>query len=265
MASTTPCYRFNSALVRTPAASVVNGLRNLDAGNPNYEHLLAQHGAYLTTLAAAGVAVSVLPALAAFPDAVFVEDPALVFSEGAILLRPGASSRRGEAAALLPELHRRFDTVVILPPGGHADGGDVLVTPDAVLIGISARTNPTGARALVDCLDQLGYHGKIVQTPTGCLHLKSDCALLDEETVLVTHRLADTGIFKRFRRIVPPRDEAPAANAVRVNDVVLVSSRYLRTIDRLETAGFRTVPVDTAEIEKIDAGLSCMSLRWFRN
>ena len=155
--------------------------------------------AYVAALEAAGVAVERLGPLAAFPDSVFVEDPALVFPEGAIVLRPGAAARFGEAAEIAPVLRRRFGVVFELPPPGFADGGDVLVTPSAVMIGLSARTDRTGAEALVAILGKLGRHGVIVTTPPGVLHFKSDCSLLDEETMLATRRLAVSGVFAGMR------------------------------------------------------------------
>src|SRR6185312_13287202 len=133
MAPSAAVYRFDSALVREPARSVVLGLRALDRGSPTYEGVKAEHEAYVAALRTAGVKVTVLPPLEAFPDSIFIEDPALVFTEGAIVLRPGAPTRAGEAAAVEPVLRTLFRTVLELP-SGFADGGDVLVTPGRVFI-----------------------------------------------------------------------------------------------------------------------------------
>jgi dimethylargininase len=143
------------------------------------------------------------------------------------------------------------------------DGGDILVTPEAVLIGLSARTDAAGASALATLLASIGLHSRVVHTPSGTLHLKSDCAMLDEETVLVTSNLARSGIFDRHRTLIVPDDEPGAANALRINDRVLVRAECPRTADRLADEGFRVVALPTTEIARIDAGLSCMSLRWF--
>lgn len=264
MPTSTPCFHFNSAIVRTPAASVVNGLRADDRGNPNYSGVKAEHDDYQAVLKSVGLEVTVLPELTSFPDSIFVEDPALVFTKGAIILRPGAASRKGEASQIAPTLHELFDNVLELPQPGFADGGDVLVTPKSVMIGLSSRTNLAGATALIKCLKTLGYKGEIVNTPEGVLHLKTACSLLNEETVLVTSRMEQSGIFNGFSKVVLPDGEEPAANAVRINQSVLVSSNYRRTIEILDQKGYTVVPVNTEEIEKIDAGLSCMSLRWFR-
>lgn len=261
----TPCFRFNSAIVRAPSVTVVNGLRSVDRGDPDYKDVKAEHEAYQVALKSVGVDITVLPELSAFPDSIFVEDPALVFTEGAILLRPGAPSREGEAARLSLVLQEKFDNVLEMPLPGYADGGDVLVTPKSVMIGLSSRTDLEGATALIGCLKKLGYSAEIVNTPEGVLHFKTECSLLDEETVLLTRRMAQSDIFAGFRKVVLPVGEEPAANAVRINDVVLVSSGYKRTLEMLDQRGYAIVPVKTEEIEKIDAGLSCMSLRWFRS
>ena len=145
---------------------------------------------------------------------------------------------------------------------GHVDGGDVLTLPDRVLIGLSARTDRTGAQALIAGLNRLGRHGEIVETPAHVLHFKSDCSLLDEATVLCTARLAASGVFQNLRQILVPAGEEGAANALRVNETVLASAGYPGTIAVLQEHGFTVTPLQTAEIAKIDAGLSCMSLRW---
>ncbi|HRB11376.1 MAG TPA: arginine deiminase family protein, partial [Vicinamibacteria bacterium] len=237
------------------------GLRAVDRGAPTREGVQRELDAYVAALSAAGVAVEVLPALDTFPDSIFVEDPALVFEEGAILLRPGAPSRFGEADALAPTLRRRFASVLELTEG-FVEGGDVLVTPDRVLIGLSERTSGPGAEALKVLLRQLGRRGEIVSTPPGVLHFKTDCSLLDEETILATPRLAAARAFERHRVILTPRGEEASANALRVNDRVFLGDRFPRTADRLTAAGYLVVTLPSAQIALLDAGFSCLSLRW---
>lgn len=254
---------FNNAIVRTPSRSVLQGLRAIDTGAPRYEGVLTEQAAYVSALEAAGVAVEVLPPSEDYPDSIFVEDTALVFAEAAILLRPGAASRAGEAAEIEPVLRSRFERVMKLD-SGTAEGGDVLATPRGVFIGQSARTCAEGARALVNLLDSIGLRGRPVKTPLGVLHFKSDCSLLDDETVLATPALAASGVFEGFRVVLTPEGEEGAANAIRVNDRVFLSAGYPRTADALIALGFKLVQLDTRQIAKIDAGLSCMSLRWRR-
>ena len=254
-------FHFDQAIVRAPGARVADGLRAVDRGAPTREGVQRELDAYVRALQAAGVEVETLEALDAFPDAIFVEDPALVFSNGAILLRPGAPSRFGETAALAPALRRRFGVVLELAEG-FVEGGDVLVMPDVVLIGLSGRTDGTGAEALKVLLEKLGRRGEIVSTPPGVLHFKTDCSLLDEHTILATSRLAAARAFQRYRVIVTPKGEEAAANALRVNDRVFLGDRFPRAADRLTSAGFEVVPLPNEQIALLDAGFSCLSLRW---
>lgn len=255
-------FDFDAAIVRTPAPSVVDGLRAGDHDGPSYEGVLAEHRAYVAALEAAGVAVETLPALDSFPDSVFVEDPAFVLSEGAIVLKPGAPTRIGEAAKIAPALRRRFDRVLALDEG-FADGGDILILPDEILIGLSARTDRTGAERFVALAAELSRRARIVETPAGTLHFKTASALVDEETVITTPALAPC--FAGYEVLITPEGEEAAANLVRVNDRLLVSAAFPRTLGLLAARGLDPVPLDTREIAKIDAGLSCMSLRWLSN
>ena len=255
-------FDFNSAIVRTPGKSVVNGLRANAGPAPDLQSVLGEHQAYIAALEGAGVEVTVLDALEQFPDSIFVEDPALVFTQAAVLLRPGAPSRVAEARELAPALAGRFPMVLKLRDG-FADGGDILVTPGRVFIGLSARTNDVGAMALQELLQSIGLTSEVVSVPRGTLHLKSDCSLVDEETVLATTELANSGLLQQLRTLVVSDEERAAANALRINDVLFIRAGYPRTQEMLLKHGLNVVPLPAAEVGKIDAGLSCMSLRWF--
>jgi dimethylargininase len=255
------CHSFTHAILRRPARSVVNGLRAGGGPDPSYEGVLAEHAAYAEALAAAGVATQILDPLEEFPDSIFVEDPALVFGEGAILLNPGSPTRNAETLHLLPTLEAGFPQVIRLSEG-YADGGDVMVTPDRILIGLSARTDRTGAQSLVAALAKLGRRAEIVTPPKGALHLKTISSMIDDETILTTRGGEQSGRFDAFRLIVVDDDEMPAANALRVNDTLLLSGNFARIAERLDKAGYKLALLDTTHINRIDAGLSCMSLRW---
>jgi dimethylargininase len=256
-------FEFDHAIVRRPGESAVHGLRAHDGPGPSYRGLVAEHEAYVAALDAIGVGVTVLPPLEEFPDSMFVEDPAFVSGNHAILLRPGTSTRIEEAARLAPDLARHFGTVLSLERG-FCDGGDILVMQDRVLVGTSSRTDREGASALVEVLGTIGIQCDIVSPPAGVLHLKTGCSMVDDETVLVTSAIAESRLLDRLRTLVVPEQEAAAANVLRVNSMLLANAQYPRTLDMLDRHGARLVPLDTREINKIDAGLSCMSLRWQR-
>ena len=255
-------FEFRHAIVREPGKSVVEGLRSDASASPRYEEVAREHAAYVAALRDGGLEVDILPPLEAFPDSIFVEDPAFVIPEGAIVLRPGAPTRMGEAAEIRPALERHFQTVLALSGDEHADGGDVLVTPGLVMIGLSKRTNRKGAEALKARLKTFDREARIIETTDDVLHFKTARSLLDEETVLTTPALASSGAFASYRVVVTAEGEEAAANALRVNDTILVGAQFPRTIARLSEHGFKVRPLPVTEIGKLDAGLSCMSLRW---
>lgn len=257
-----PVFDFTCAIVRTPGASVIGGLRAGGGPDPALSGIMAEHAGYVAALAAAGLAVTTLPPLEEFPDAIFVEDPALVFPEAAILLRPGTVSREGEGVFLRPALEAVFETVLELPHG-FADGGDVLAMADTVFIGLSARTDRAGAEALAGLLGRIGRKAVIAETPASVLHLKTASSIIDEDTILATADLAASGVFAGYRVLVVPAGEESGANVLRANDTILAGSRSPRILDLLDGHGARLTVLANAEIEKIDAGFTCMSLRWF--
>lgn len=254
-------FDFTHAIARVPGRSVVHGLRDGAGADPDFEALTGEHLAYVSALQNAGVKVELLPAEEDFPDSVFVEDAALVFGAGAILLRPGARSRAAEAELIAPVLKRRFDTVLVLGEG-HADGGDVLVTPHGVVIGLSHRTDKAGAEALGKLLLQLGRKPLIASTPAGILHFKTGCGMIDEETVLVAPAMVDCLAFSGLRVLVTPAGEEGAANVLRVGDRLFMGAHWPRSREMVERLGVKTFALAVSEIAKVDAGLSCMSLRW---
>ena len=103
---------------------------------------------------------------------------------------------------------------------------------------------------------------RIAQTPDSILHFKTAVSLLSEDIVVATKAMAASGIFAGFKILLVPVGEESAANLLRVNDVVFVGESFARTIDLVTKEGLRVVPLPVSEIGKLDAGLSCMSLRW---
>ncbi len=247
-------FQFTHALCRLPAKSVTQGLRAADQGDPDPLVFAAEHAAYVSALRTAGCDVTLLPSDEQFPDSVFIEDPALVLNGVAIVLRPGAQSRLGEAAALRPALIKTMNDVV--------DGGDILCTDDRVLLGLSARTNAQGAEDLRPLVAALGYSLEVLQTPPEILHFKTESSLLDQETVLATPALAASGAFKGLRVIETPEGEEAAANAIRVNGTVFLSAGHPKTAEKLAASGYDVTLLSTSQAALVDGGLSCMSLRY---
>ena len=254
-------WRFTHAIARPPAASIVNGLRAVDRGRPDLNTYLAEHTAYLDALRDSGVETVLLEPLEAYPDSVFVEDAALCLPEGFIVLRPGAPTRLGEADEIAMDFDR-LGYVYRRIGRGSIDGGDILVTDRVVMVGKSARTDREGFSELENLLAAWGYAAILVETPADVLHLKSDCAILDTDTVLATRRLAQSGCFEGFRVLEVPAGEEASANCIRVNDCVLVPDGYPATADLLDSEGYRVIAVPAGQAALLDGGLSCQSLRF---
>ena len=251
---------FSLALVRPPTPSVVDGLRADDGPDPDFGAFVDEHVGYRQALEAAGVRVEEMAPLDAFPDAVFVEDAALCLGSHAIVLRPGAPSRFGEAEAITADLEARFATVARVDDG-FVDGGDILVTDREVLVGLSARTNAAGAEALAAAVAPTGRPVRVVTTPPGVLHFKTDCAVISADVIFSTARLAASECFDGYDVLVCPSGEEAAANMIRVNDHVLMRTGFPKTEALLRDSGYDVITVRADEAARIDGGLSCMSLR----
>ena len=255
-------YTFSHAIVRRPGRDIVNGLRAVDTGAPDLDLFELHHDDYIAALKSTGAEVIVLEPLDWFPDAVFVEDAALCLREGAVALRPGAPSRLGEVAAIVPVLSRFYTEVHRIQGSGHVDGGDILTTETEILVGLSSRTDQAGIEELDGIVGQWGYRLRVVHTPSEILHFKTDCALLDEDTVLCTERLASTGCFDGYRVILATPGEEACANAVRFNELVLMPSGFPATARVLKDAGYAVRSIGNSEAAKLDGGMSCLSLRF---
>ena len=253
--------RFASAITRRPAASAVDGLRAQDMGTVDIKVMASQHREYQEALRQAGAMVIELPALPEFPDAQFVEDTALCLPGLAVMMRPGAETRRGEVAPMRDALSLIFDDIADITDG-FVEAGDILTTPSEVLVGLSARTDQAGADQLRSVLDKHGYAMRMLQTPPDVLHFKTDCSLIDDNCILSTERLASSGCFNGYQTMLVPAGEDPAANMIRYNDHIIMPAGFPKTEAMLRAEGFDVLTVGNSECAKIDGGMSCLSLRF---
>ncbi|EEW24211.1 dimethylarginine dimethylaminohydrolase family protein [Rhodobacter ferrooxidans] len=254
--------RFSHAITRRPAASITHGLRAVDTGTPDLALMRTHHADYVAALRETGATVIELEPLEAYPDSVFVEDTALCLPEGAVIMRPGAPSRLGEAAEMAPHLAQLYGEVLRIDGPGHIEGGDILVTETEILVGRSARTDAAGVAELARLVARWGHKLREVFTPPGVLHFKTDCSLLDGDTVLATRRLDASGCFAGYKVIHVAEGEEACANAIRFNDPVILPAGFPRTAEILDKAGFSLRQIGNSECAKLDGGMSCLSLRF---
>lgn len=255
---------YSHALLRSPGENLASGLTRTDAGPPDIARALEQHERYCDALGQSGLSLTVLPADPRHPDGCFVEDTALVTARGAILMRPGAPSRRGEVGVIGAALKGLFGELAEIPAPHTVDAGDVCEADGHFLVGISSRTDRGGAEALAQLLGDFGYRTSIVDIrgSRDLLHLKSGIAYLGEGRMLVAASVPRVAALRSYELIDVPDDERYAANVLRMNDRVLVAAGYPRTRRLIENLGHDVLPLDMSEFCKLDGGLSCLSLRW---
>jgi dimethylargininase len=217
-----------------------------------------QHSAYEQLLSELGVRVVRLAAEPDLPDAVFVEDPAVVVDEVAVISRMGAASRRPETKSLAEALSL-YRPLEYLTQPATLDGGDVMSIGRTLYVGLSARTNRDGVEQLTNLLRAYDYSVQPIEV-TGCLHLKSGCSYVGQDAVLVNRSWIDSRELQTFDLIDVPDAEAAAANALLVNDVVILPSSFPMTRALLERRGFRVMSLDLSELQKAEAGVTCTSL-----
>lgn len=223
----------------------------------DFEIARAQHHSYCRALHNLGVEVRVLPRLPDLPDAVFVEDPAVVVDEVAVIARMGVASRQPEVESLAHAL-AEFRPLELMASPGTLEGGDVLRIEKTLYVGLSNRTNHAGAEQLRHLLEPFGY--RVIVTQMGdCLHLKSACSFVGQQTVLINPRWIDSGLFTGFELVEVDPAEPHAANALLVGETVLHPTEFPKTRARIEARGHMVRAVDHSELLKAESGLTCMS------
>jgi dimethylargininase len=247
------------AITRDVSTSINNCELSFHAREPiDIAKAIAQHQAYQACLAELGAEIVSLPAEPGLPDAVFVEDPAVVVDEIAIISMMGAPSRRPETISLANVLST-YRPLKFLTDPATLDGGDVLRIGRSVFAGLSRRTNRRGIDQLGDLLGPYGYHVQPVEV-SGCLHLKSACSYIGNDTLLVNRSWIDLASFSRFELLDVPEEEPAAANALLLNDVVIMPASFPKTRTLLVKRGFRVRSIDLSELQKAEAGVTCSSL-----
>jgi len=254
---------FTNIIARKPCPSVSEGLSTGSFSKPDYKTALKQHEAYLEAMRKSGVQITLLEANNEYPDSCFVEDIALCTKRNAIITRPGAGSRRGEAQ--LPDvksaLEKFYDNIDIIEEPGTVEAGDIMMAGAHFFIGLSTRTNEEGAKQVIRLVEKFGFSGSVVELHE-MLHLKTGLAYVENNNLLVCSEFVDHPAFRCFNRIEVDPDEAYAANCVWVNGNIIFPEGYPKTQAKLENLGYPVLPVDTSEFRKIDGGLSCLSLRF---
>jgi dimethylargininase len=248
-----------TAITRAVSPAIVNCELSFISRQPiDLENARAQHHAYEQLLEALGARVLSLPAEPDLPDSMFVEDPAIVLDELAVIFPLGTASRRPEAPSLAQAISRfRKLQHVTLP--GTLEGGDILRIGSNLFVGVTKRSNPEGIRQLTAMLAP--HHYEVIAVPvTGCLHLKSAVTSLSRNTLLANRAWFDPSPFSGYHWIEIDPAEPHAANALSLANTVIFPASFPRTRARIEAAGFHVTSLDISELQKAESGLTCSSL-----
>jgi dimethylargininase len=252
-------HQMLKALTRAVSPTILDcELTFLQRQSIDLELAVRQHAAYEQTLADLGARVIRLPDAPHLPDAVFVEDTAIVLDEVAVICPMGVESRRAEtsdtAQALMP--YRRLNW---LTPPATLEGGDVVHAGLTLYVGRSARSNDAGIEQLRQAIAPYGY--AVCAVPVdGCLHLKSACAFLGKNTMLLNPDWVDPERFRNFGILTVPKCEPMSADVLPIGETIVTTSDCPALQALLQHHGFTTRSLDLSELQKAEAGTTCMSI-----
>ena len=233
-------------------------LEYLERSPIDREKAICQHRTYELCLNQCGLRVISLPGDPKFPDGLFVEDPAIVLDEIAIICRMGAAPRRGENASIAEALSPFRQLEWIREPA-TIEGGDVLRLGKTLFCGVSRRTNREGAQQLADALCPLGYT-VVPVIVSGCLHLKSAICPLRDGAMIANRSWIETKPFEGFRILDVAETEPLAANVLAIREKIIMPASFPKTRKILEAAGLEVIALDISELQKAEAGVTCSSL-----
>ena len=254
---------FKHAIVKRPSKSMVKGITEASLGKPIFEKAMQQHEKYVEALKKCGLQVEILPADETYPDSCFVEDAALVTRECAIITNLGAASRKGEEKSIQEALKKYYpeERILFIQPPGTIEGGDIMMVGDHFYIGLSDRTNVSGAEQMMNDLGKYGFTASTISMKA-FLHLKTGSSYIENNNMLATGEFIKKPEFKKYHIIEVPPSEDYAANCIWINNHVIVPAGYPETERKIRELGYKVIPVEMSEFRKLDGGLSCLSLRF---
>ncbi len=256
---------FTKAITRTPCRALIDGITTamFGEGTPDYDLAIKQHDKYVETLKSLGLEVLALEADERYPDSCFVEDPAVVMEECAIITNPATSSRNGEKFEIVGAIKKFYsdEQIFYIEAPGTMEGGDVMLVDNHFYVGQSDRTNAEGFRQFQKIVSQFGYESTAVPVTEG-LHLKDFVIYLENGNMLVSQHMNNEPAFAEYTKFVIESEELYAINSMNINGTVLVPEGFPKTLKIIEALGYPTILINNSEFAKIDGSLTCLSLRF---
>lgn len=251
---------FTKAISKKPCSRFAEGITTANLGKPDFNLALQQHAAYINALKSCGLELYELAADENFPDSCFTEDTAVVADEVAVITNPGAQSRKGEIDSMIPVLEK-FRKLEFIQSPGTLEGGDVMQIEKHFYIGLTDRTNEDGAHQLGNILSKFGYHYSVIPV-TAALHLKTIVNYIGNNNLLMTKELFSHPSFNSFNKILVPQDEMYAANCLLINNKLIIPNGFKQVKSEVQKLNYDLIELDMSEFQKMDGGLSCLSLRF---
>jgi len=251
---------FSKAIVRKPCFLFAEGITTANLGAPDYALALQQHRNYVLALEDCGLKVTVLDADENFPDSCFVEDVAVITDEIAVITNPGAPSRNKEVKSMIPVLEK-FRAVKFIQAPGTLEGGDVMQVEKHFYVGVTARSNENGANQLGKFLSDFGYTCSLVPV-TSALHFKTVVNYIGNNNLLTAPEFVSHTEFRKFNIIEIPQEELYSSNCIFIKNKLIVPAGFPKTKAKLLALGYNLIELQVSEFEKMDGGLTCLSLRF---
>ena len=248
------------AIVRRPSPAIADGeVTHIDRVPMDVDRALAQHQAYLDLLQRHGYALEFVADAPQHPDGIFVEDTLVMAGGLAIITRPGADSRRGEIDSTRATVHSLGLAMAAISAPATLDGGDVLVVGRHVFIGRTTRTNDDGIAQFAELMNPFGISVVPVDVP-GCLHLKSAITALPDGSLLAVPSWVDRTVFEDEGFVVHDAMDLSGGDVLCLGNTVILPHSASQTAEFVSSLGFPVETIDVGELEKIECGVTCMSV-----
>jgi len=258
----TPTGKLRIAMLMRPAATLEHAKPLPGEPGAVYARALEQHEILRKTLEYFGVETIVLEPRGEDPYETAIGDAAVVFEDGAFLMRPSAMSRRAESDRLESECSRLDIPVAgMIAAPGLLDGGDVLLVGRTAFVGVSARGNEIGRGGFTAVARAHGFDVVEVTLAEGTSSLRSVASAVARDTVMIAPDKVDAAAFAGFRTIELEQGEACAAGVIVLGEHhVIADVRYRYALAQMRKAGLVVEGIDLYDFEKVGITPSLLAL-----
>ncbi len=84
----------------------------------------------------------------------------------------------------------------------------------------------------------------------------------DGNLLAIGEHVSNSEFIENYNIIEIPSDETYAVNCIRMNDYVIMPEGFPKTRKILDGLGYKVLETPMSEFEKMDGGLTCLSLRF---